>query len=63
MLPDGTRLHGVVDLLERGDGDTWRITDYKTGKYRLPATWSSMAARTLQPILYAMAVRPPSLDM
>ena len=35
VLPDGTRLHGVVDLLERGEGDEWRITDYKTGRYRL----------------------------
>jgi len=56
VLPDGTRLHGVVDLLERGDGNQWRITDYKTGKYRLAANVVVNGGRTLQPILYAMAV-------
>ena len=56
VLPDGTRLHGVVDLLERGDGDQWRITDYKTGKYRLAGNVVVNGGRTLQPILYAMAV-------
>lgn len=55
-LPDGTRLHGVVDLLERGDGDTWRITDYKTGRHRLASTAVVNGGRTLQPVLYAMAV-------
>jgi len=56
VLPDGTRLHGVVDLLERGDGNHWRITDYKTGKYRLAGNVVVNGGRTLQPILYAMAV-------
>ena len=56
ILPDGTRLHGVVDLLERGEGDQWRITDYKTGKYRLSDNVVVNGGRTLQPILYAMAV-------
>ncbi len=56
VLPDGTRMHGVVDLLERGPGDEWRITDYKTGRYRLAANVVVNGGRTLQPILYAMAV-------
>jgi ATP-dependent helicase/nuclease subunit B len=56
VLPDGTRLHGVVDLLERGAGDEWRITDYKTGRYRLGPHVVVNGGRTLQPILYAMAV-------
>jgi CRISPR/Cas system-associated exonuclease Cas4 (RecB family) len=83
VLPDGTRMHGVVDLLERGAGDEgrasdegragsppalpkpsgeggspaqWRITDYKTGRYRLAANVVVNGGRTLQPILYAMAV-------
>lgn len=56
VLPGGTRLHGVVDLLERGEGDEWRITDYKTGKYRLTSNVVVNGGRTLQPILYAMAV-------
>ena len=56
VLPDGTRLHGVVDLLERGADDEWRITDYKTGRYRLTSNVVVNGGRTLQPILYAMAV-------
>lgn len=56
VLPDGTRMHGVVDLLERGAGDEWRITDYKTGRYRLNHNVVVNGGRTLQPILYAMAV-------
>jgi len=56
ILPDGTRLHGVVDLLERRGADEWRITDYKTGKYRLTDRIEVNGGRTLQPILYAMAV-------
>ncbi len=56
VLPDGTRLHGVVDLLERGDQGQWRITDYKTGRHRLGARVVVNGGRTLQPILYAMAV-------
>ncbi len=55
-LPDGTRLHGVVDLIEkRGDAE-YRITDYKTGRYRLTDRVVVNGGRTLQPILYAMAV-------
>jgi len=56
ILPDGTRLHGVVDLLERGGDAEWRITDYKTGRHRLPDSAVVNGGRTLQPILYAMAV-------
>ena len=37
-------------------GDQWRITDYKTGKYRLSDNVVVNGGRTLQPILYAMAV-------
>ncbi len=55
-LPDGTRLHGVVDLIEQRDAGEWRITDYKTGKYRLTERAVVNGGRTLQPILYAMAV-------
>ena len=55
-LPGGTRLHGVVDLVEQRDPGEWRITDYKTGKYRLTGRTVVNGGRTLQPILYAMAV-------
>ena len=56
VLPDGTRLHGIVDLLERRGADEWRITDYKTGRYHLGDRVIVNGGRTLQPILYAMAV-------
>ncbi len=56
VLPDGTRLHGVVDLSSVGPDDEWRITDYKTGRYRLTSNVVVNGGRTLQPILYAMAV-------
>ena len=55
VLPDGTRLHGVIDLLEQR-GEEWRITDYKTGRHRLGDDVVVNGGRTLQPILYAMAV-------
>ncbi len=56
VLPDGTRLHGVVDLIERRGVGEYRITDYKTGRYRLRDNVVVNGGRTLQPILYAMAV-------
>ena len=56
VLPDGTRLHGVVDLIERRGEDEFRITDYKTGRYKLGDRVVVNGGRTLQPILYAMAV-------
>jgi ATP-dependent helicase/nuclease subunit B len=56
VLPDGTRLHGVVDLIERRGDDEFRITDYKTGRYKLGDRVVVNGGRTLQPILYAMAV-------
>jgi ATP-dependent helicase/nuclease subunit B len=56
VLPGGTRLHGVVDLIEEGDAGTWRVTDYKTGRARLPAGALVDRGETLQPALYAMAV-------
>ncbi len=56
VLPDGSRLHGIVDLIEEGVDGTWRITDYKTGRDRLPAGALVNKGETLQPALYAMAV-------
>lgn len=55
-LEGGWRLHGIIDLIERGPGDTWRITDYKTGRNRLPAETLVNKGETLQPVLYAMAL-------
>jgi ATP-dependent helicase/nuclease subunit B len=56
VLPGGWRLHGIVDLIEAGDGDTWRVTDYKTGQDRLPDRVVVNRGETLQPALYALAV-------
>lgn len=56
LLEGGWRLHGIIDLVERGADDTWRITDYKTGRNRLPANVVVNKGETLQPVLYAMAI-------
>ena len=56
VLPEGTRLHGVIDLAEKGADDTWRITDYKTGRNRLAPSVLINRGETLQPALYAMAL-------
>ncbi len=55
-LEGGWRLHGIIDLIERGPDDTWRITDYKTGRNRLPPEVLVNHGETLQPVLYAMAL-------
>jgi len=55
-LEGGWRLHGVIDLVEQGANDTWRITDYKTGRSRPPERMLVNGGQTLQPVLYAMAL-------
>lgn len=56
VLDHGWRLHGIIDLVERGADDTWRITDYKTGRNRLQESVLINKGETLQPALYAMAL-------
>jgi CRISPR/Cas system-associated exonuclease Cas4 (RecB family) len=56
VLEQGWRLHGVIDLVERGTDHTWRITDYKTGRNRLAETVLINKGETLQPALYAVAL-------
>lgn len=58
-LEPGWRLHGIIDLVEEGLGGEpgrWRITDYKTGRNRLPEQVLVNGGETLQPVLYAMAL-------
>jgi len=51
---DGVRLRGSIDLVEkRGDG-TFRVTDHKTGKARVPDEAVVNGGQTLQPVLYAL---------
>lgn len=50
-------LRGAVDLIERRPGtDVLRVTDHKTGKYRLKPTTVIGGGTLLQPVLYALAV-------
>jgi ATP-dependent helicase/nuclease subunit B len=56
VLDHGWRLHGVIDLVEQGPDDTWRITDYKTGRNRLQESVLINKGETLQPALYALAL-------
>lgn len=56
VLAQGTRLHGVIDLVEKRSDATWRITDYKTGRNRLTDSVLINRGETLQPALYAMAL-------
>lgn len=56
VLDQGWRLHGIIDLVERGADDTWRITDYKTGRNRLQESVLINKGETLQPALYAVAL-------
>ena len=58
VLLDGRfLLRGSVDLIERRrDGQTFRVTDHKTGKNR--TTWKTVigGGAMLQPVLYSLAV-------
>lgn len=50
-------LRGSVDLVERRRGtDVLRVTDHKTGKYRLKSGTVIDGGRLLQPVLYSLAV-------
>jgi len=53
---DGARLRGSVDLVERRADGALRVTDHKTGKARVDAGAVVWGGRTLQPLLYALAV-------
>jgi RecB family exonuclease len=56
-LPDGYRLRGIVDLVERRRGGTdLRVTDYKTGRDYTRRNLVVGGGEMLQPVLYGLAV-------
>jgi len=54
-LDCGLRLRGSVDLIER-HASGLRVTDHKTGKVRMKQDTCIEGGKTLQPVLYALAV-------
>lgn len=55
-LDCGLRLRGSVDLVERHPSGALRVTDHKTGKVRVGTGARVDGGRSLQPVLYALAV-------
>ena len=56
-LPEGYRLRGIVDLVERQrDGTDLRVTDYKTGRDWTQRNLVVGGGEMLQPVLYGLAV-------
>ena len=59
-LPDGYKLHGIVDLIEQRAAPTQegelRVTDHKTGTNRTKENLIVGGGEVLQPVLYGMAV-------
>ena len=52
----GLCLRGSIDLVERAGDGRLRVTDHKTGKERFEPGAVVDGGRTLQPVLYALAV-------
>jgi ATP-dependent helicase/nuclease subunit B len=58
ILPEGYKLHGIVDLIEQRaaqEGEL-RVTDHKTGTNRTKENLIVGGGEVLQPVLYGMAV-------
>jgi RecB family exonuclease len=55
-LDAGLLLRGSIDLVERAESGRLRVTDHKTGKERFADGDVIDGGRTLQPVLYALAV-------
>ncbi len=55
-LDCGIRLRGSIDLVERRNDGALRATDHKTGKARVPREAVVDGGRSLQPVLYALAL-------
>jgi CRISPR/Cas system-associated exonuclease Cas4 (RecB family) len=55
ILPEGFKLHGVVDLIERKQ-DMLRVTDSKTGRNDTINGTVMGQGEKLQPVLYSLAV-------
>ncbi|HZI89344.1 MAG TPA: PD-(D/E)XK nuclease family protein, partial [Candidatus Polarisedimenticolia bacterium] len=52
---DGVLLRGSIDLVERREDGTRRVTDHKTGKARVEAGAVVGGGKALQPVLYGLA--------
>jgi len=57
ILPEGFRLHGVVDLVEKNASADRRVTDHKTGKNRIEGGLIVGHGEMLQPVLYSLALQ------
>lgn len=53
---NGSKLHGIVDLIERSIDGNLRLTDYKSGEARTANTLVVGGGEVLQPALYSLAV-------
>ncbi|MGC4081401.1 MAG: PD-(D/E)XK nuclease family protein [Vicinamibacterales bacterium] len=57
LLGGRYRLHGSIDLIEEhATRKTLRVTDHKTGKVRVKDGFIVDGGRSLQPVLYSMAL-------
>jgi len=56
VLPGGLKLRGSIDLVERDPAGRVRVTDHKTGKVRAAKDFVLGGGKTLQPVLYSLAV-------
>lgn len=56
LLPEGLRLRGSIDLVERRTDGALRATDHKTGRKRAKSRAVIEGGDTLQPVLYALAL-------
>jgi hypothetical protein len=55
LLPNGLRLRGAIDLVERREDGKVRVTDHKSGKVWMPEGAVVNGGESLQPILYSLA--------
>ncbi|HXV65238.1 MAG TPA: PD-(D/E)XK nuclease family protein [Vicinamibacteria bacterium] len=55
VLPNGLRLRGAIDLVEKRSDGKVRVTDHKSGKVWMPENAILNGGESLQPILYSLA--------
>jgi RecB family exonuclease len=55
LLPQGLRLRGAIDLVEKRSDGAVRVTDIKTGKAWVPSSAILFGGRSLQRLFYALA--------
>ncbi len=55
VLTSGLRLRGAIDLVEKREDGKIRVTDYKSGRVRVPEGAVLYGGESLQPILYSLA--------